>query len=192
MSSFEAAFERICRDFDRLELPWALVGALAVAARAEARATLDVDIAVAVEDASEAAEVTARLRALGYHWQRDLGTSMSSFLVPDGPEAGLRLDLLYSLAGIEAEVARRAVREEVLPGVEAMVATLGDLIALKLLAAGEPGREHDWRDLRGLVARADREDLEAARSAIRLLGSRGRASASELEARLADLLRDAV
>ena len=106
MSSFEAGLAHVGRSLDTVGRPWALIGALAVAARAEARATLDVDIAIAVADRSEASEVTERLGELGYRWLRDFGSIMTSFLVPEGPEAGLRLDLLFSVVGIEADVAR--------------------------------------------------------------------------------------
>lgn len=131
MNTFEAALARVGRIFDALGRPWALVGALAVAARAEARATLDVDVAVAVEDQGQALEVVSILRGMGYKWHSDFGSLMTSFLVPEGPDAGLRLDVLFSLTGIEAEVASRAERIEVLPGLELPVASLGDLITLK-------------------------------------------------------------
>ncbi|MEM9597615.1 MAG: hypothetical protein AAGD06_25335, partial [Acidobacteriota bacterium] len=62
MNRFEAALADIERSFEALGRPWALVGALAVAARAEARATLDVDVVVAVEDQGQASEVVADLR----------------------------------------------------------------------------------------------------------------------------------
>lgn len=188
MNRLEAALAEVRRDFDALGRPWALVGALAVAARAEARATLDVDVAIAVEDPGQAAEIVSKLRAMGYRWQSDLGSRMTSFLIPEGPDAGLRLDVLFSLTGIEPEVASRAAIIEVIPGLELPVASLGDLIALKALGAGEPGREHDWRDLRALVARSSREDLVIARAAIALIGARGHASANQLEARLATVL----
>ena len=188
MNAFEAALANVGRSCDALGRPWCLVGALAVAARAEARATLDVDVAVAVEDQGQASEVVSRLRDMGYRWHRDFGSLMTSFLLPEGVEAGLRLDVLFSLTGIEAEVARRAQRIEILPDLELPVATLGDLIALKALGAGEPGREHDWRDLRALAARSNQEDLEIARAAITLIGARGHASADELEARLRAVL----
>ena len=182
MSSIEAALARIGRDLDDLGRPWALVGALAVGARAEARATLDVDVALAVDGPADASAVVAALRQRGYVWKADFGGAMTSLSVPDAPPAGLRLDLLFSLAGIEDEVARRAERMTVVPGLELPVARRGDLIALKLLAATEPGREHDWRDLRGLISGASDADLVFARSAIGLLVARGAAPAGRLEA----------
>ena len=122
------------------------MGALAVAAHAEARATLDVDVAVAVDGPGDAAALVAALRGRGYRWEADFGGAMTSLAV-GGAEmpAGLRLDLLFSLTGIEVEVAHAAERMAIVPGLELPVARRGDLIALTLLAAGEPGA-NDWRD----------------------------------------------
>jgi predicted nucleotidyltransferase len=188
VSSLENAIARIAASLDQVGHPWALVGALAVAAHAEARATLDVDVAVAVKDADEAAAVVSRLRHLGYTWRADFGAAMTSFEVPEGPPGGLRLDVLFSLTGIESEIAIRAQRMEILPGLHVPVALVGDLIAIKLLAAGEPGREHDWRDLRALVARATPEDIEHARSSIAHLSVRDPLQRGRLDARLERLL----
>ena len=184
MSLLEAALFRLGHDLDALGNPWALVGALAVAAHAEARATLDVDVAVAVEGPADAAALVNHLRRRGYIWQADFGSAMTSLAVPEGPPTGLRLDLLFSLAGIEDQVARSAERISVLPGLVLPVARRGDLIALKLLAAGEPSREHDWRDLRALLAGATEADLRHAHESIALLIARGAASPGRLEAEL--------
>lgn len=186
MNALARALSRIGRDLDELGRPWALVGAIAVAVHAEARATLDVDVVVAVDSPSDAAALVAELRDRGYQWQADFGGAMTSLAVAANDEpAGLRLDLLFSLAGIESEVARAAERITVVPGLVLPVAQRGHLIALKLLAAGEPGREHDWRDLRALVAGATSGDIDRARASIDLLVSRGAASRERLEASLA-------
>ena len=185
MSSLEGALARIGRDLDELGRPWALVGALAVAARAEARATLDVDVAVAVGDPVEAAALVADLRGRGYRWEADFGTAMTTLAIPSDTTADLRLDLLFSLAGIEDVVARAAERLAVLPGLELPVALRGDLIALKLLAAGAPGREHDWRDARALIRGATAADLARAGQSIALLVARGATPAGKLEGELA-------
>ncbi len=177
---------------DELGRPWALIGAMAIAARAEARATLDVDVVVAVDGPDDAEAVVSDLVDLGYRWQRDFGTAMSSFVVPDLPPPGLRLDVLFALTGIESDVAHRAQRIEVIPGSRLPVAVLGDLIALKLLGAGEPGREHDWRDLRALVAVSGAADLDRARASVELIGKRGQGNPVELMAKLERLLADHV
>ena len=185
MSALEASLARIARDLDAVGRPWALVGALAVAVYAESRATLDVDVAVAVKGPEDAAAVVAELRSRGYRWRSDLGTAMTTLEIPDAAAPGLRLDLLFGLTGIEGDVARAACRFAVLPGLVLPVVRRGELIALKLLAAGEPGREHDWRDVRALFAGAGEEDFAHARSAVRLMVARAvpgaRRAADELE-----------
>jgi hypothetical protein len=184
VTSFVESLGRIARDLDDSRHSWALVGALAVAAHAEARATLDVDVAVAVDGPEDAAGVIGGLRSRGYQWRADFGSAMSQLAVPDAAPPGLRLDVLFSLAGIEDEVARSAERLEVLPGLQLPVARRGDLIALKLLGATAPGREHDWRDVRVLLAGATAVDRARARSAIGLLVARGCAEPGRLEAEL--------
>ena len=188
MNDLEAALRRVGEDLDHLGRPWALVGALAVSAHAEARATLDVDVVMAVDDPRDAEEVISGLLERGYKWHASFGAAMSSLVVPSGPPAGLRLDLLFSLAGIEPEVARKAERMEVLENLVLPVATLGHLAALKLLAAREPEREHDLRDLRALVSEMGEQDLVEAKEAIALLVARGQAVEGQLETDL-DRLR---
>ncbi len=185
MNTLAVALAQVGGDLEDFGRPWALVGALAVAAHAEARSTLDVDVAVAVDHPGDAAALVAALRERGYAWVSDLGTAMTTLAIPAAAgRVPLRLDLLFSLAGIEDVVARGARPVRILPELELPVAQRGDLIALKALAAGEPGREHDWRDLRSLVAGAGAADLERARECIRLLAARGRADAARLEERL--------
>jgi len=186
VNALARALWRIGGDLDELGRPWALIGAIAVAAHAEARATLDVDVVVAVDGPAGASALVAAFRDRGYQWQADFGGAMTSLGLPaDAAPTGLRLDLLFSLVGIESEVARAAERLTIVPGLMLPVAQRGHLIALKLLAAGEPGREHDWRDLRALIAGATSADIDLVRASIDLLVSRGVAPRERLEASLA-------
>lgn len=189
MNALADALSRVGRDLDQLGHPWALVGALAVAVHAEARATLDVDVAVTVDGPGDAAALVSALRSRGYSWIADFGTAMTSLGVPtvEGTPA-LRVDLLFALIGIEPQIARAAERLTVVAGLELPVAKRGDLIAIKLLSAGAPGREHDWRDLRLLLERATAADLERARATIRSLEAAGASPAETLGRRLDELL----
>lgn len=191
MRELERALRRIRDDLDDLGRPWALVGALAVAARAEARATLDVDVAVAVSGPEDAAAVVEKLRERGYEWKASFGRAMTSLAVPDGPPAGLRLDLLFSRVGIENRVARGADRISALPDLELPVARVGDLIALKLFGARQPGREHDRRDLGFLAAAADADEVERARSSIAAMVQHGIVEPGLLERDLERTLSEA-
>lgn len=170
---------RAIRDVEGLKRSWALIGGLAVSTRAEPRLTRDVDIALAVEDDSEAEQAVRELVAGGYEMvaaleQEKAGRLASVRLRPvRGPERGALVDLLFASSGIEREVAERAERLEVLPGVVVPVATIADLIALKVLARDDRNRPLDYDDLVSLSARATPEDLDQTRAALRLITERG-------------------
>jgi hypothetical protein len=87
---------------------------------------------------------------------------------PADPDA--TIDLLFASSGIGREIVARAERLELLPGLACKVATVGDLISLKLLARDDESRPQDRADLIALrratteadVGRArDRTDLAA-------------------------------
>ena len=88
------------------------------------------------------------------------------------PKAGTSsafIDLLFANSGIEDEVVRRADRLEVLPDVFMPVASIGHLIALKVLA----GRHQDLTDLGYLISGASEADLDEARTAVAIIQARG-------------------
>ena len=62
MNRLQAALAEIGRVLDECDIDWALVGGLAVSARAEPRFTRDVDLAVAVEGDPEAESLVRELR----------------------------------------------------------------------------------------------------------------------------------
>jgi len=66
MNLLEAALRHIVSDLDALGVRWAIVGGLAVSARAEPRTTRDVDVAVAVTCDEEAEAVVHALQGRGY------------------------------------------------------------------------------------------------------------------------------
>jgi len=188
LQGFADPLARLGRDLDELGRPWALVGALAVAARAETRSPLVASVAVAVEGPADTAALVAALLARGYLPQGDHGAETGSLAVPmDGHSPSLRLELMTSLAGVAGEVARAAERLPVLSSVELPVALRGDLIALGLLAAGDPVREHLLGDVRALLVGAARADLLRCREVLALLTLRGATRAGVLEGELADL-----
>ena len=83
------------------------------------------------------------------------------------------VDLLFASAGIEGELAAAAEDVEALPGLRVPVATLGHLVALKVLSRDDRTRPFDRADLGALVARADAAALASARSALELVQARG-------------------
>ncbi len=155
------------------------VGGLAVSARTEPRTTRDVDIAVAVDDDSAAGGLIFALQQRGYSVvtvieQQALGRLATVRLEPPGTRiAGALVDLLFASSGIEPEVITAAEPLEVVRGVHAPVASVGHLVAMKLLAGDDEERPQDAVDVRALLRQATSRDLEVARAAILTIERRG-------------------
>jgi hypothetical protein len=66
VNSLEAALRRIAGELDARGRRWALVGGLAVSARAEPRTTRDVDVVVDVRDDADAESLVLDLQAGGF------------------------------------------------------------------------------------------------------------------------------
>jgi hypothetical protein len=181
-------------DLDGHGLSWALVGGLAVSARAEPRFTKDIDLAVAVSDDAAAEALVANLRTQGYRLdlsleQEALGRLATVRLRPPIPAGtGIVVDLLFASSGIEADICQAAERLDVAPGVRVPVARAGHLVAMKLLSRADH-RLQDEIDLRTLSGVLTPHDVTLARQAAatieRLGAHRGRPIAIELEQYLA-------
>jgi hypothetical protein len=173
----EAALRRIASDLESSDLPWALVGGLAVSARAEPRTTRDVDIAVAVASDLEAEGVVRSLQLQGYRVraivEHETRNRLATARLAVPPPDDVLVDLLFASSGIETEVAAAAETLEILPDFTARVATVGHLIALKILARDDRNRPQDWDDIRALMREATPPDLEITRRSLRLIEERG-------------------
>ncbi len=162
-----------------LGYPWALVGGLAVSARAEPRFTRDVDFAVALKSEREAETLILAVQARGYRIDTVLEQETTGLLAtvrlvaPGSGEHGVILDLLFASSGIEAEVVERATLIEVFPGIELPVAQVSELLALKILARDDERRPQDTIDIRALLQEASASDLEATKTALTLIVERG-------------------
>lgn len=178
MNDLESLLQRIIRDLDDQGAAAALVGGIAVSARSEPRFTRDVDLAVAVEDDVEAEAVVAAVSERGWRVTATMeheatGRLAAVRLEPREEGSGGRVvDLLFASSGIEREVVAAAEELEILPGLRALVASIGHLIVLKVLARAED-RPQDAADVGMLLERASRDDLRVAREAARLVVERG-------------------
>lgn len=184
------ALGRVVAHLDGLGVPWALVGGFAVSVRVEPRFTRDVDVVVAVADDRQAEDVVGRLTEVGYRVhtlveQDAVGRLATVRMTAPG---GVVVDLLFASSGIEAEVAARAERLDVLPELPVPVARAGHLAALKLLARDDATRPQDAGDLvalRPVLTDPDREDLTGA---VRLVVDRGYHRGRDLVRLAADYL----
>jgi predicted nucleotidyltransferase len=190
---FEQAATAVASDLDRLELGYALIGGFAVSIRTDPRFTQDIDLVVAVTDDDAAELAVHRLVESGYailavvehEAQNRLATARLE--LPGGVWV---VDLLFASSGMEREIVDAADRIEVVPGLRLPVASVGHLIALKLLARDDDTRPQDSADLRALVGVANEEEVLEARDAVDLIGARGYARGRDLGADLRALLAD--
>jgi predicted nucleotidyltransferase len=190
----EAGLRKLAAELDRGGTGWALVGGLAVSIRSEPRFTRDIDVAVAVSDDQEAAAIVRRFGERGYLLhslveQDAVGRLATARLTAPGQQReGIVVDLLFASSGIEGEVVAAAERLIVLADVQAPVARVGHLIALKLLSADDR-RPLDRADALALTRVCGVEEIELARTALALIEHRGFNRGRDLQAALAQLLR---
>jgi predicted nucleotidyltransferase len=179
VNPLESALRRVAAELEAAGLRWALVGGLAVSARAEPRTTRDVDVAVGVANDAEAEALVLRLQAAGFRVltaleQDAVGRLATVRLAAPGEDArGVVLDVLFASSGIERELAAAADALEILPGLVVPVARVGHLMALKVLARDDRRRPQDLDDLNALLREAEDADLAQAREALKLIEARG-------------------
>lgn len=196
-SRIKDSLVRLDEDLRELGLPWALVGGLAVSARAEPRTTRDIDVALVVGSDAEAEELVRRLADRGYvihalveHEQAERLATVR--LLRRGDEEGIVVDLLLASSGIEAEIVAAADLVKILPDFPVPLATIGHLLALKVLALRVDRvheRPQDFADIRELLRVADEEEIARASRALDLISERGYHRGKDLKAELAEQRR---
>jgi predicted nucleotidyltransferase len=198
VNGLEAVLRAAALDLTELRLRWALVGGLAVSARTEPRFTRDVDLVIAVPGDRDAEQAVRALQQRGYRVtalveQEAVGRLATARLVPRGQEeAGFVLDVLFASSGIEPEIAESAEAMEILPGLRVPVASVGHLLALKLLSRDDRTRPQDQVDLVHLLRVATPGDIVVARRAVALIHTRGFQRDRDLPGDLARLVADRV
>jgi Nucleotidyl transferase AbiEii toxin, Type IV TA system len=187
------AVERALRDFlsaRPADVAVALVGGLAVSARAEPRFTRDLDFAIAVASDDEAGHYVFRLRQVGYEIVTALEQTtqhrLSTIRLRRGGRGPL-LDLLFAACGIETEIVQAAEPLEIASGVITGVAQVGHLIAMKLVSRDARRRPHDQQDLVDLANVADDREWQRAEAAVELILQRGFSRGRDLRAGLAEI-----
>ena len=196
MSFLEVALRRLCDELVEAKFGFALIGGLAVSVRSEPRFTRDADVAVALGTDVEAEALIHALQLKGYVVltvieQEAVGRLATVRLQPPGESGtGLVLDLLFASSGIEREVVDNAEILEVLPDLTVPVARVGHLIALKVLSRDDRTRPQDVADLRALLSRATSHDLTSARTALRLIETRGFHRGRQLTLMLDELVKE--
>lgn len=175
--------ERVVRDakqaLEALGADFALIGGLAVSARSEPRFTRDADFTVAVLGDRDAEALVRELQKADYRilivleQEKTDRLATVRFRPPGSGEHGVILDLLFASSGIEPEIVQSATRLEVFPDLELPVATVGHLLALKILARDDERRPQDVIDIRALLNVAKEGDIATAKRALTLVLERG-------------------
>ena len=189
MVGLQKVLTRLASDLKALERRWALVGGLAVSARAEPRTTRDLDVAIAVDDDRDAERLVAALRDRGYSIQALLEQEVTGrlatvrLLAPGEEPGGVIVDLLFASSGVEPEIVEAAELLDILPTLVVPVVTLGHLLALKTLAA----RAKDLADIECLLEQASASDVGEARSLLKVIQARGCARNKDLLAEFSEV-----
>jgi hypothetical protein len=190
------ALQRIIDGLQRVSVPFALVGGLAVSVRVEPRFTRDIGLAVAVASDAEAEALVSALATEGW-WvsavvEQEAVDRLATVRldVPHDVDTAAVVDLLFASSGIELELVRDAELLEVLPGVTLPVACVAHLIVLRVLARS-PERPQDDADLVALFDVATDEDLRVARDLAQLVVERGYHRGRDLLAELQSASRAA-
>jgi predicted nucleotidyltransferase len=195
VNALEQSLHSIVGHLRRLDRRFALVGGLAVSARAEPRLTRDADLAVAVTDDQDAEGLVLDLRSAGYEVaasveQEATGRLATIRLLPRDPADQLVTDLLFASSGIEGEIVAAADDIVVFAGLTVPVASVGRLMAMKLLARDDRRRPADADDLRALAAVAGEDDWAQVQIATGLIMERGFAGDRDLVSALEELRAD--
>ena len=159
---------------NEMDVPYALVGGLAVSVHSEPRFTADVDLVVAVANDEEAEHLIFRLGSRGYQTlsvfeQSSLGRLATARLELSDHAV---TDILFASSGVESEIVAGALLLEIVPDLTFPVAQIGDLITLKILASAKE-RPQDLLDLNNLLLVASEDDLARARWIAKLIMERG-------------------
>ena len=132
----------------REQIPFAVIGGVAVGVRGEPRFTADVDVVIGL-DLDDAMLLIHRLHGSRFEplFADVAEVVQTSFILPlRHVETGIKVDAAIGLSGFEQQLLARATEVE-LAGVVAPVATVEDLILMKLFA----GRPRDSEDCEKLA-----------------------------------------
>jgi hypothetical protein len=159
MTKLEAALVEVASLPDELSIPYMLIGGLAVSIWGEVRATLDADFSLWVEpqDLERVVHgISVRLHPIP---SDPLSFVTASRVLPVRASSGVRADLVFASLPAERETLARAVVKSI-QGRSVMVASVEDLIWMKLLSERQKDIEDATLLLRRFAGVLDRDYLE--------------------------------
>jgi hypothetical protein len=156
--------------------------------------TRDLDFVVAVGSDEDAERLALYLHGRGYVTHASVEQRVTARLAtlrmwsPGDETTRVAVDFLFASCGIEREICEHAIRVAFLPGVELPVASVGHLVAMKLLSVDEE-RPRDAQDLVNLREVLTDEQLEDARAAVVTIVERGSNRGRDLVGQLEEWAR---
>ena len=159
MMDLEAAVVEVASALDELQIPYMLMGGVAVSLWGVVRATIDADFSLWIGEADTAP--AARLLASRF---QAIPTNAEAFaaefrVLPVETRAGVRADLIFASLPHEREAIERA-QSKTVGQVTIRVASVEDLIWMKLLSERGKDQEDARLLLRRFAAALDRAYLE--------------------------------
>lgn len=106
---------------------------------------------------------------------------------PPSREASIPLDILVSACGIEQDIVANSSTIEILPGLSLPVASLGHLIAMKVLSQNSFERLQDRVDLLALLRSANQQDRNMVERSLKEIANRGFSEGRNLVAELHEI-----
>jgi hypothetical protein len=159
-----------------LGVRFAVVGGIAVSFRAIERLTKDLDLAVAVETDEDAQKVVHEFSQFGFLiddvLEHEATNRMATVRMISPGKNPMYVDLLFATSGVENEIVDASEEGHLFSNINARVANVPSLIALKVLSARE-SRMRDIVDLQSLFEVSSPQDIAGARQLLDLITERG-------------------
>jgi predicted nucleotidyltransferase len=157
MNSRETAVWEIHQFLNQINIPYAIIGGMAVQHWGEPRFTQDVDLTVSAPINEPEIFLKQLLEQFPPRLDEALAFALRNRVLLVQASNGCPIDISLALPGYEDEVMERAVAYEIAPGKIVRLCSAEDLIIHKAVA----GRPQDSRDIEGIVYR-QRRKLDAA------------------------------
>ena len=168
-----------------LEIPFAVVGGIAVSAYGVNRNTKDMDFAVLAHEDKEAEQAIHKIAQFGYRIHSALEQDQTQRLATVRiltPES-IFSDFLFASSGIEPEIVAQAQPSTLLGLDQVPVAARPHLIATKILAYRD-ARPLDLMDAIDMIRRASPDEMAQVPPLLRLIETRGYDRGEDLPAKL--------
>jgi hypothetical protein len=137
------------KDLDALGLPNCVIGGLALQAWGEVRLTRDADFTVLTRFIDEEAKIRAIMALMTPRRPDALAFALRNRVLLGFVDGNISVDIGIGGFDYEEKIVQRSVEVELAPSIRLRICSADDLIVMKAFA----GRDQDWIDIRGIIAR---------------------------------------